>query len=1010
MMVYSRTRRFPLKTALIAALFVLFAFSALMFALLSQNTDARAELLGADLAAEYAYGTELEIPQATLGVNGKQLATESIVNFPGGSSYRKTTVVLNEMGKYTVEYRAQDGDREYREFKTFSVYRNLFDIEGGVGASATYTPSPLAPETQGINVRFTSGSTFYYHQVIDLNALDGNTPFVTAFISPEQKGVIEGYTLYFRLTDIYDPENYVTFRCNSSRAGMHHGVTYILCGGADQALTGVEWGWNRVHVNNIFGYPVNCSFYAQTTAEPDLPAEKNQLTLYFDNETMIAKADRSSSYIVDLDDPTYFTDPFTGFTTGEVTLSVWADDYLKSSFGLEITSVADHDISADRLADTEGPEITVDYGDYDEAPRGLAGYDYPLFEATAYDVYSGEEEVRANVYMNYYDADRTDCYVENGVFKPLLPGTYIIEYSATDDVGNVSVKTVEIEVRSQAAAVEVSVDENEQTESGYVGTRIPIASANVIGGIGETSMHVVVTDMQGKEAVCDGMSFITESAGTYLVKYIASDFVNQQDTYEYQVNVTINDAPVFGSDPMLPQTVFTDFEYTLPALQAYSYAGGKHEAEVTVSVEDAAGRRELGPDLTVMFSANSDADEVTVTYTAVDGDKRTSASYTLDCVRAKDEEGRLELSNYFSINGFEVTPGDSYTAFTADGSVPVASLQFRNYLLDDDLSLNFNVDTAKNKFSSLTVRLTDSLGTSVTAVLSKEGTSVRLSVGTMSMLMTQSFTDSLRSGFNFLFDQENKRLTADGVNYLPVLATEDGSVFEGFSGHMVYLSVEMQGISGESALQIISINSQEITNTPLDIVRPRIYIEGVYGGAYDIGEEVVLNMAYAADVVDPNPTLTVRVTDPDGQVVTSTDGEVLDNVPVVYGQTIRLDKYGSYRVLYTSTDASGRGERTVSYNISVIDAVAPVITLQAAMKSEYKLGDTVVIPQVTLSDNESAAENIRLYKYLVLPSGRIVEIPGNSFIASYIGNIAVRYVAFDEAGNQTICEIAFTCA
>lgn len=1004
----SHTVRFSVRAFWLVLLCAVLALAAAAFVFLPRHT-AKAELVGADLATEYAYGTRLTVPQATMVVDGKQLSTESIVNFPSGLSYRNTTVDLNEMGEYTVEYRAQDGGTQYREYKEFSVYRNLFDIEGGIGASASYAPSPLAPDTQGINVKLTSGSTFYYHRVIDLTELDGNSPFVSAFISPEKQGEMDGYTLYFRLTDLYDPDNYVTFRCNGSRAGIQHGVTYILCGGSEQSLTGVEWGWGRVHVNNIYGYPVNCSFYAQ--APSGTAPENDLLTLYFDNESMAAKGDLSGSMIVDLDDPTYFTDPFLGFTTGEVTLSIWADDFIKNSFGLEITSIAGHDLSSERLGDIEGPEITVDFGDYDQFPVGLAGFDYPLFNATAYDLYSGETDVTVKVYQNYYDEKKYDCYVENGVFKPEVPGTYTVEYSSVDNVGNPSTEIFDIDVLASAPAVEISVDEQALTKSGFVGARIPIEEASVSGGIGQTSVRVEVTDGQGNAVESDGTFFMPAAVGTYKVKYIASDFVNQQDPYEYTVSVTVSDKPVFESDPALPEVFFTDSEYTLPGLSSYTYAGGKREVPVTVSVEDAQGLRELGSERTVQFTIGSDSDEVTVIYTAKDGSAETSVSYTVECIRAKNAEGRLELVNYFETEGFTASAGNDYTTFSADGNAESASLRFRNLLLDDNLDVNFRVDTAQNKFESVTIRLTDITGqTSVAAVLTAEGTSTRLRVGTMSMLMNLSFSDPLRSEYRFVFDQANARLTADGINYLPVLTTEDRSPFTGFEGHMAYLEIEIAGITGASALQIVSINSQEISNTPLDIVRPRIYIEGVYGGAHELGEEIMLNRVYAADVVDPNPSLTIRVTGPDGQALVSTDGETLDNVPVVYGQTIRLEKYGTYQVIYTSADASGRSERTVSYTISVIDDVTPVITPQANMKENYTLGETVVIPKITVTDNETAAENISVKKYVVLPTGRIAELPGNSFIASYAGKYTVRYVAYDEAGNQALYEISFMCA
>ena len=88
--------------------------------------------------------------------------------------------------------------------------------------------------------------------------------------------------------------------------------------------------------------------------------------------------------------------------------------------------------------------------------------------------------------------------------------------------------------------------------------------------------------------------------------------------------------------------------------------------------------------------------------------------------------------------------------------------------------------------------------------------------------------------------------------------------------------------------------------------------------------------------------------------------------------------------------------------VSGIAAGSVIITVSSGdIKDECK---------VTVTDNETAAENISVKKYVVLPTGRITELPGNSFIASYAGKYTVRYVAYDEAGNQALCEISFTCA
>lgn len=69
-----------------------------------------------------------------------------------------------------------------------------------------------------------------------------------------------------------------------------------------------------------------------------------------------------------------------------------------------------------------------------------------------------------------------------------------------------------------------------------------------------------------------------------------------------------------------------------------------------------------------------------------------------------------------------------------------------------------------------------------------------------------------------------------------------------------------------------------------------------------------------------------------------------------------------------------------------------------------KVGETVVIASATATDNLDAAENITVKQYLVIPGGRVMSVPGNSFVANEAGEYIVRYFAMDSAGNFTIVE------
>ena len=173
-------------------------------------------------------------------------------------------------------------------------------------------------------------------------------------------------------------------------------------------------------------------------------------------------------------------------------------------------------------------------------------------------------------------------------------------------------------------------------------------------------------------------------------------------------------------------------------------------------------------------------------------------------------------------------------------------------------------------------------------------------------------------------------------------------------------------------------------------------ILGSYGGTMEYGSEISVNEIVCADVLDPNPQALLTVSAPDGNPVVSVDGVTLENVaPAAY--KFKLDAFGTYKISFKLNDWRNSGSK--SYSVFVVDDVAPVISPEGKMISEGKLGATVVVPSVTVSDNVSSAEKITVETYVLLPTGRMIKLPGNSFIASVAGEYAVVIAARDEAGN-----------
>ena len=156
------------------------------------------------------------------------------------------------------------------------------------------------------------------------------------------------------------------------------------------------------------------------------------------------------------------------------------------------------------------------------------------------------------------------------------------------------------------------------------------------------------------------------------------------------------------------------------------------------------------------------------------------------------------------------------------------------------------------------------------------------------------------------------------------------------------------------------------------------------------------------------------MTDPNKNVVTSLSGITLNNVDPTKEYQISLDLYGEYSVVYTATDTEmfnpNPNKATYSYVISVLDDVVPEVKFNANFKTTVKVGETMVIPSFTVSDNVTAAENIRVMKCVWTPNGELLSIPenSNSVKAMTAGVYEFRIIAVDAVGNMSISRVKVT--
>ena len=156
-------------------------------------------------------------------------------------------------------------------------------------------------------------------------------------------------------------------------------------------------------------------------------------------------------WLTDLDEPgIQGDDVFKGFSTGEVYLSVWAEEYLGDKFHFEIldiygTSFSNLSPQKNFITDEKAPALKLKK----TLPNVLyakVGENIVLPEVVAYDVHL--KEVSSTVfYLKGTNLQRL-VSVKNNTFVPSVAGVYTVTYIATDTFGNS--QTLEIQINAIA--------------------------------------------------------------------------------------------------------------------------------------------------------------------------------------------------------------------------------------------------------------------------------------------------------------------------------------------------------------------------------------------------------------------------------------------------------------------------------------------------------------------------------------------------------------------------------
>ncbi|MBP5177704.1 MAG: hypothetical protein ILP02_03885, partial [Clostridia bacterium] len=362
----------------------------------------------------------------------------------------------------------------------------------------------------------------------------------------------------------------------------------------------------------------------------------------------------------------------------------------------------------------------------------------------------------------------------------------------------------------------------------------------------------------------------------------------------------------------------------------------------------------------------------------------------------------IDISKYFISDSATVEKTSQGMRITT--STNLAEVDFANFLLANGAAIEFDVDGNENNFNKVNIYLTDVINESQSIMISYEKSSEARSYfyvnGGTKYEIPASFSGQGQNSFVYKYDNDRFTLT-DGSNVtFGVVENLDGSAFTGFSSGKVKFTLEFEGVKGKSTIILSKLSGQNTTSVKADLIKPRIALDKLMAFRYQLNDVVELSTAVAMDVLDPNIESYYTVYGVGGEVVKDVNGVELSRVALNEKRTVRLDKYGTYRVSFTAVDWNDKKEVDFGYIMEVVDIAAPIITVNGTPEKTAKVGDKMSVISAAAIDELEGQLTVSVF--VLLPDGTFAKY--GTVVTDYTmkGKYVFYLYTFDSSGNTAI--------
>lgn len=855
----------------------------------------------------------------------------------------------------------------------------------------------------GVGVTVRGKTTLTYKKPVFLGDNDIYMPlveWVVTPVTPQQptysctKGSIEMSEIRIKLTDVVDPSIFVEIRSKYSQHNNVQSYVNVRTNTMEFAGYNVDTLTSQENVKSGRGNGTGqCGAFAGSD-----PRSSTYFYDYQDSSVWLGVGTSGSvnkplprnevgmRYVRDLDslaDMYGKTDQiFGGFTNGFVNLSIEIAEvnYPEATMVLRAIDGQTFVMEDNEIKDVVAPALDLEPQYKANIPSGEVGTAYPFIPCVAYDLVDGDDLTVA-VKAIAPDGGVIASGDRNGSFIPTVSGNYTLVYSVADAAGNKAEKSFTVPVKEKLGRLTLVLDERVEIPSdAKVGDSVKTPEASLTGGSGFNSLTYKVIYAATGELYSDIHDFTLTKAGYYEVIYEYSDYLGGHGVYKKGIAVVLSEKPVFEK-VSFPKAVVKGVNYLVPEAVAKDYASYNGEgklADVTteysydkVTWTKLPENRILAPSgdmLYIRYKARPLIDKS-------DDKEETSDIYELI---VKDISAKGDLQKFFHLEGAvaeEISVENAGRQYVFKPERNNATMQFINPVSVDNVKMSFVFDNnADASFSAIEVTVADyaSYDERVTFTLRKNGSGATVTVGKLTNSIAGAFSNN-----SILMEIEGDVLNDVYSSVGRFTTYDNGDEFKGFTSGKVYMTYTFLGV--DTSVEPTGIRIVDFCGQPRfavggkAVAKPSITIDGQVETYVTCNSEIVLPKGSATDIFDTNVKLNVKVTDPDGQVVTSLSSVSLNGALADKDYKIRLTKYGKYTVSYTAKSSSGTAQEKKITVISA-DDVKPVIEIKGQFKTAAKVNTEYVLHEAIATDNYDSADKLKLYVFMFDPDGYIENI------------------------------------